>query len=808
MNLFRHLNTSGQQRSAPLSLDEWASYFTFNGANYPFLMTGGGPAPADGGEQVDANFRGYIDGIYKRNGVVFACMAARQLLFSEARFQFRRLRDGRPGDLFGTQALQILEQPWPKATTGDLLTRAILDIDLAGNFYAVRRGNKIRRLRPDWVTIILGSETDNPIDVEIAGYQYREGGTGDPQRLLPETVCHFAPLPDPAARFRGMSWLSPIIGDILGDQAATEHKTGFLRNGAALGYVVTLDPDGKMQPDAFERWIDTFNASHDSSPEKAYKTLFLAGGADVKTVGTDLRQLDFKAVQGAGETRICAAARVPPIIAGFSEGLASATYCLPADERVWTLDGPRAVAGLRAGDEVWSSGGDPPRPARVSWQGCVGEKLVYEIRTKNRVLRATDMHPVLVRVAGHSRGHNSTRAPRVEWRRVDELRPGDQVVQANSLPDADGMQPEWASPELVQWLGAYMGDGSGAGRGGISLAIPPTDRTRATYEALTADLFDVRIGYEPRSFRFHAKGISQLVATLGFAGTAKTKRIPGWVFRLPRNQRLRFLAGLIDTDGYVDKRGVGALGFANRELVEQARALFVSCGVQVSNVAYRKQMALGLPNPGLRESYDFWSFAVTTGLGDVPVTDPLYLERLRNRCDAREGGDAWKADLDPDRLGFFTVRSVTPGVVEPVYDISVEGEHSFFAGGVAVHNSNYGQARRAFADLTMRPLWRNMAGSLASIIDVPPDTLLWYDDRDIPFLQEDLKDEAEIKSSQATTIATLVREGFTSESAVLAVTSGDMSLLEHTGLFSVQLQAPGTITSPSSNGNDPAALPI
>jgi hypothetical protein len=62
----------------------------------------GGNTPGPGGEKIEANFRGYVDGAYKANGIVFACIAARQLLFSEARFQFRRLRFGRPGDLFGT----------------------------------------------------------------------------------------------------------------------------------------------------------------------------------------------------------------------------------------------------------------------------------------------------------------------------------------------------------------------------------------------------------------------------------------------------------------------------------------------------------------------------------------------------------------------------------------------------------------------------------------------------------------------------------------------------------------------------------
>jgi len=53
--------------------------------------------------------------------------------------------------------------------------------------------------------------------------------------------------------------------------------------------------------------------------------LFLGGGADVNVVGANLRDLDFKVVQGAGETRIAAAAGVHPVIVGLSEGLQGAS---------------------------------------------------------------------------------------------------------------------------------------------------------------------------------------------------------------------------------------------------------------------------------------------------------------------------------------------------------------------------------------------------------------------------------------------------------------------------------------------------
>ena len=311
-----------------LGFDEWVSWFAFNGHHYPFIpaQTLGEPQ-----EEPEGTFEGYIQGAYKSNGIVFACITARMLLFSEARFQYRQIRSGRPGDLFGNQGLSPLEKPWPNATTGDLLSRALLDSDLAGNFYAYRRGQKIKRMRPDWVSIVMGSEMDPDepgfaLDAEVIGYIYKPGGprgSSEPVVLLPEQVCHFAPLPDPSARFRGMSWLTPVIQEIMGDKAATNHKLRYFEKGATPNFVVKADP--QMDPTRFQEFVKVFKDAHGDLTD-AYRTIFLGGGADVTVVGSDMKQVDFKQTQGGGETRICAAARVPPIIVGVSEGLAAATY--------------------------------------------------------------------------------------------------------------------------------------------------------------------------------------------------------------------------------------------------------------------------------------------------------------------------------------------------------------------------------------------------------------------------------------------------------------------------------------------------
>jgi len=276
-------------------------------------------------ELIENDFEGYVEGIYKRNGAVAALMFVRQLIFSEARFQFRQMRNGRPGQLFGTQDLALLEQPWPGATTGDLLSRMIVDADLAGNCYLTVVDGRIRRLRPDWVTIVSGSRSapdlfGAALDAELLGYIYspRTPGTDEGTLLTPGQVAHFAPYPDPVANWRGMSWITPVLREISADTAATVHKLKFFENGATPNVVVGLD--ASVKPDDFNRFVALMDEQH-KGVDNAYRTLYLGGGADAKVVGADLRQLDFKATQGAGESRLAAAAGVPSVIVGFSEGL-------------------------------------------------------------------------------------------------------------------------------------------------------------------------------------------------------------------------------------------------------------------------------------------------------------------------------------------------------------------------------------------------------------------------------------------------------------------------------------------------------
>lgn len=307
------------------ALDPIDSAWTFAGNTYA-----GTPGTATfNSERIEIDFPNIVQNAYKANGIIFACIRTRASIFAEGRFLFQETNDGRPGDFYDDKKLDLLRYPWPGGTTQDLLTRTLQDADLAGNSYWTIRNGYLRRMRPDWITIVMGSNQDprirpDDLDAELLGYAYYPGGfssQNDPVILLPDEVVHYAPTPDPVAHYRGMSWITPIMRELEADNAASTHKVAFFRNGASLQTIVSFKD---MKEEAFERFMKKWQQAHQGAAN-AYRTVFLGGGADVNVVGANLRDLDFKAVQGAGETRIAAAAGVHPVIVGLSEGLQGAS---------------------------------------------------------------------------------------------------------------------------------------------------------------------------------------------------------------------------------------------------------------------------------------------------------------------------------------------------------------------------------------------------------------------------------------------------------------------------------------------------
>lgn len=271
-----------------------------------------------GKERVSLDFLGFATGGYAGNSIVWSVISARMRLFSEARFQYRNLKTKA---VFGTGDLGVLENPWPNGTTGELLARMLLDVDLAGNAFVRLVDGRLERLRPDWVTIV-SVERDGYR--EILGYAYEADGiTAQPDFFDVDEVAHWSPYPDPLAQFRGISWLTPVVREINADIAMSVHKQRFFDNAATPNLVVKYQqPLGEEKA---KKILGAIEARHQGAMQ-AYKTMVLDSAADVTVVGSDFQQMAFTALQSAGEARIASAAGTPPIVAGLQAGLDASTY--------------------------------------------------------------------------------------------------------------------------------------------------------------------------------------------------------------------------------------------------------------------------------------------------------------------------------------------------------------------------------------------------------------------------------------------------------------------------------------------------
>jgi Fe-S cluster assembly protein SufB len=397
-------------------------------------------------------------------------------------------------------------------------------------------------------------------------------------------------------------------------------------------------------------------------------------------------------------------------------GVAAQYECARGETRVWTANrGQVMIKEIEPGDLVFAYDETAEKfvTAPIRAMAQTGVRQTYEVVAGKRGGRrfiATDNHPVLalrdVRPPGGVRARWTRR-----WLTVGELREGDLVAVPRSLPDfgTPFRLPELASQlhhletpcrvpaetsvDLMWLLGLFIGDGNLQDSGKthrIQFAIPETDaELRAEVTRVVAELFGLRtIAADRYRVVINSKALVDWFWKIGFHGTSRSKRVPDWAFGLPAGQRLAFLGGWVDADGYIKPGADGSvvLTCVSAPLIEQAQELAELSGLIATG-------PWGFTQP-YRHDPDRLGGGFRLGMsGDFDRLGCRNLRRL-GRFGRRQYGHSFtsakgltfKAHVN-DWLGFMPVASVTPFDVEPVYDIEVDGPHNFIAEGMVVHNS-------------------------------------------------------------------------------------------------------------------------
>lgn len=811
--------TTGATPAQRMTTDEYVGLvnsFSLGGVGYGYStpLSTGVQQTLVGGEAIEmapSTFVGLASQAYAANGVVFSCMLVRQLVFSSIRFRWQRLRDGKPSDTFGSPELGILERPWVGGTTQDMLSRMIQDADLAGNSYWTIIDGEFVRMRPDWVDVVVeeriirGGRSERgggQVGWRKVGYLYHEGGRGasdgNSVAFLADEVVHYAPIPDPLASYRGMSWITPVLREIQADQAMTRHQSKFFTNGAPQPLdAKIMTPTGWSTMGAMkvgDRVIGSDGKPHDvvavypQGEQDIYRVNF-SNGTSTECTRDHLWSVASAYDRKRGVTRTMTLGEI--IDGGVAYDIGPAKWSVPLVSPIEFDDAGELpvhpyLLGSLLGDGCMraNSTGTSGTPKLACHLGDADEqqRLIAGLLPSGvAIVRQKDQGNCVSlyfsRVKGGARTNALTQSLR-------DLGLFDCIGHQKFVPDA--YMRGSVTDRLALLQGLLDTDGSVSARQDNDIRFTSTSETLATQVAELASGLG-GIGTVRLSRPARGGGRPQW--------TARICRLPEWIvpFRIARK------AGIYNPT----VRGGAYRYIRSVELVGRKQAQCIS--VDSDDHLY------------VTDDFILTHNTVNMIIKHSPLADPDAVRRWADEMQSKHGGadNAWKnlnlypgADATPvgsnlreidfkDVRGGGETRIAAAAGVPPVIVGLSEGL-------AAATYSNYGQARRRLADGTAHPLWQNLASSIEHVITKPRgagnDVRLWYDADNVPFLREDEKDAAAIAKVRAETISTLITAGYEPDSVVAAVNAGDLRLLSHTGLTSVQLLPPGTSATAITQG--------
>lgn len=274
------------------------------------------------------------------HSVISAAVLARQLVMSQLQFKYRKHSDNA---LWGNGSLSVLERP--SGRTGGQLTlpRLMMQSEQAacftGNVYIFRdvAAGRLRMLRPDWTTQILGSVSSAAavesaaaasederaealayaLDTEMIGVRYQPPKS-KPTYISSEYVAHWAPEPHPLTPWLGAAPVSSVVKELAGDEQIDVYVDKFFENGGSPRLLFQLQDD---VPPALAAEYKALASDDMQGVGSAYESIWFGGGTDAKVIGSKLSELGHKELRGEIETRIASRMRVPAVILGISEGM-------------------------------------------------------------------------------------------------------------------------------------------------------------------------------------------------------------------------------------------------------------------------------------------------------------------------------------------------------------------------------------------------------------------------------------------------------------------------------------------------------
>jgi len=375
--------------------------------------------------------------------------------------------------------------------------------------------------------------------------------------------------------------------------------------------------------------------------------------------------------------------------------------CLTGDSKVLMADGTwKKIINVKKGEKVWSVDDKTGKRVIKKVEAMIpqGRSKVFEVKTGRHSIEATVNHPFLT-ITGKSRDW------KLVWKKVGELKKGDYVLTAKQvfsdyhrkLKELNNRQVD---NDFLWLLGFMFGDGwickvEKTERRSESWAVCVSKSVKKWKNKKACGLLERYFGRKPYLtpggyYRLDCNEAGRMFERIGLSNrdTAKTKRIPKWVYKSRPCLKRSFLKGLVCADGCRHKVGYEwRIELSNKKLIQDIKYLALTCGVRPTSIYYRKRMIQAPHSPRPVKSRT-WSIGLVFYCYD----------KVENKTSFR-GMQEILAGIRVDKI-----ISIKPKGRKQVFDLTVADTHNFIAEGYVVHNTRwshyelYSHLQREYSD--------------------------------------------------------------------------------------------------------------
>lgn len=367
--------------------------------------------------------------------------------------------------------------------------------------------------------------------------------------------------------------------------------------------------------------------------------------------------------------------------------------CLSTDSFIMTKEGLKKITEISVGEEVAAF---EYATHNLVYKKCTGVfdngvKDVYELKTLHHSIKATSNHPFLI-LKRNGRGRKN----HFIWKTLGELTAGDEIVALKRVKQEKVREfafqkvekgdykvhklnpveiPQKSSPELMKYLGLYVGDGwVREEKSEVDFALPEGSQARREFFDLHRKLFKSKLAQDDMYVYARSVNLAKFISSLGFRKGAKNKTIPDWVFTLPENERYAFLEGLMLSDGY-KLNGSWRYVSASPDLLKKLRLFAQITGFRVGKIHWQEfKKGRRCVKRTLLKDTRFGYICMSRRKG-ADIKKWLSQSKYRNFL------------IDNEFFDVEKVVNITHIGQEPTLDLRVEDEHNFIADGIVVHNT-------------------------------------------------------------------------------------------------------------------------